>query len=120
MLKNKKTIFFILIIMILCICSIQTTCFAKNINTETFKPTSDPLDPTTKKLAGIVVGAITNVGSVVAIMALIIIGIRFVLGSVEEKAQYKESMKPYLIGAFLLFGILRIVDILYEIGTGLV
>ena len=26
-------------------------------------------------------------------------------GSVEERAEYKKTMMPYLIGAFLLFGI---------------
>ena len=37
------------------------------------------------------------------------------MGSVEEKAQYKETMKPYLIGAIMLFGITNILYIIQSV-----
>lgn len=33
-----------------------------------------------------------------------ILGIKYMLGSTEQKATYKKSMLPYLVGAVLLFG----------------
>ena len=32
-----------------------------------------------------------------------VLGVRYMMGSAEEKAEYKKVMIPYLIGAVLLF-----------------
>ena len=32
-------------------------------------------------------------------------------GSIEEKAQYKETLGPYFIGAVLVFGIITVLKI---------
>ncbi len=42
-----------------------------------------------------------NKGELVII--LIAIGIKYMLGSVEEKVEYKKHMMPYVLGAFVLF-----------------
>lgn len=55
------------------------------------------------EIAGIIVGVIRTIGVVLSVAVLIVIGIKYMMGSVEEKADYKQSLKPYLIGAFLLF-----------------
>ena len=41
------------------------------------------------------------------------------MGSVEEKAEYKKTMMPYIIGAFMLFGITNLLGILNSITDGL-
>ena len=48
-----------------------------------------------------------------------LIGIRYMLGSVEEKAQYKETMTPYLIGAVLVFGITNVLAIVSELAKSI-
>ena len=119
MLKNKKTLIFILIMVLILLFTFQNITFASNFKPEEWKP--DITDDTkARDIAGVILGGITTVGSVVAVLALVIIGIRFMLGSVEEKAQYKESLKPYVLGAVLLFGILQIVKVLYDFGLGIV
>lgn len=55
---------------------------------------------------------ITNIGIVVAIVILAILGIKYMIGSVEEKAEFKKDLIPYLIGALILFGITSFVKIL--------
>ena len=52
-----------------------------------------------------IIGPIQLIGSLVSVIALIIIGIKYMLGSVEEKAQYKETLGPYFLGAVFVFGI---------------
>ena len=37
------------------------------------------------------------------------------MGSVEEKAEYKKTLKPYLIGAILVFGITNLLGIVQDI-----
>jgi hypothetical protein len=39
------------------------------------------------------------------------------MGSVGDKALYKETMIPYIIGAIMVFAIPNIIGILYEIVT---
>ncbi len=48
--------------------------------------------------------AVRLIGTFIAVGALMIIGIKYVMGSIEEKASYKKSMMPYIIGCFILFG----------------
>ncbi len=67
------------------------------------------------KYGGRIAGIIQIVGTIVSAGTIIIIGIRYVLSSVDEKAEYKERMYPYFIGAVLLFGASNIVKIIYQI-----
>ncbi len=53
--------------------------------------------------ANVILGAIQAIGTVASVAMLIVIGIKYMLGSVEERAEYKKTLVPYLIGAFLLF-----------------
>ena len=62
-----------------------------------------------------VLGIIQVIGVVVSVIMLIVIGIKYMLGSIEERAQYKETLKPYLIGAFLLFSGTTVPQIIYQI-----
>ena len=66
--------------------------------------------------ASIVLSAITSIGVVVAIVILAVLGVKYMLGSVEEKAEYKKDLVPYLIGACLLFGISTFVKIFMQWG----
>lgn len=41
------------------------------------------------------------------------------MGSAEEKADYKESLRPYIIGAFLLFTGSLIPQLIYTLSQNL-
>lgn len=69
--------------------------------------------------AGTILKVITNIGIIVAILMSIILGIKYMLGSVEEKAEYKKDMLPYLIGSCLVFGICTIIKILQSFGNSI-
>ncbi len=56
-----------------------------------------------------ILNIVAVVGSGIAVIALIILGIKYMMGSVEEKAEYKKTMMPYLIGALMVFGASAIV-----------
>lgn len=55
-------------------------------------------------LAGNIIGVLTTVGIAVAVIILLILGIKYMMGSASEKAEYKKTMIPYLVGAVLIFG----------------
>ena len=44
-----------------------------------------------------------------------VIGIKYMMGSAEEKAEYKKTMLPYLIGAIILFAAVNIASYVVSI-----
>lgn len=62
-----------------------------------------------------IVGIVQIVGSFTSVIVLIIIGIRYMMGSVEERAEYKKAMTPYIIGAVMVFAITNILSIVVGI-----
>jgi len=62
-----------------------------------------------------VVWIIRVVGTSISGIMLLIIGIKYIMGSVEEKAEYKQTMWPYIVGAFLLFGGSTLTNIIYQL-----
>ncbi len=68
-----------------------------------------------KSKANIIFSYLRTIGIVVSVVALIVIGIKYMMGSVEEKATYKQTLLPYLIGAILLFTGSFIPQMIYDI-----
>ena len=54
--------------------------------------------------ASTIIAVIRTIGIIVTVITLMIMGIKYMTASVEERADYKKSMIPYLIGAVLIFG----------------
>ena len=48
-------------------------------------------------------------------IGIMLIGIKYMLGSVEEKAEYKKTMIPYIIGCIFIFSISTIVSVIYSL-----
>lgn len=120
--NRRKKIIVISIIFLILILSLLfiTNAYAIEFNTDFWKPSS-----TTSVTGGdrilsignIVVGVIQTVASIVSVGVLIVIGIKYMMGSVEEKAEYKKSLLPYAIGAILTFGITNILAIIIEMAN---
>lgn len=64
--------------------------------------------------ANIIMGIVRVVGIIVSVVALAMIGIKYMTGSVQEKAEYKKTLFPYLVGATLLFATSFFVQALYD------
>ena len=54
------------------------------------------------------------VGAVAAVIILMILGIKYMMGSASEKAEYKKTMIPYLIGAIIIFAAPYIAGAIYS------
>jgi type IV secretory pathway VirB2 component (pilin) len=52
--------------------------------------------------AGQIMGMIRNVSVIAAVIILMVLGVKYMLGSVEEKADYKKSFIPLIIGIILV------------------
>ena len=121
----KKTVNVLRVLLIvLILISIGTTiCSASGINpgeiagglTGTSTPATEDITNIGNKLIGI----ITTVGVVVAVIVLLILGIKYMMGSAQEKAEYKKTMIPYLVGALLIFGASAITMVVVNVASGL-
>jgi len=113
----KKTKYLVLILIMLILIIFPLNVNASQINPGDYK-SNGPSATEVKDMynfGGSVAGVIQIAGTIVSAGAMIIIGIRYVIASADEKAEYKERMYPYFIGAVLLFGASNIVKILYNI-----
>ena len=54
------------------------------------------------------------VGSVVAVIVLIVLGLKYMMGSTEEKAEYKKTLLPYVIDATFIFAASAIAGVVYN------
>ena len=69
------------------------------------------------KVGNNIVTIIQVVGIVIAVIVLLVIGIKYMMGSASEKAEYKKTMIPYIVGAVLIFAGTSLVKVIYSLAT---
>lgn len=67
-----------------------------------------------KKVGNVILTYLSIIASAISIIAIIALGIKYMLGSIEEKAEYKKTLMPYFIGAIFVFGATTIPSIVYK------
>ena len=112
MYKNVLRIITILMI-ILTVISISISSFALQPNELVGKNNATGTTEITQ-VGNSLIGILQVVGIVLSVVILIVIGIKYMMGSAEEKAEYKKTMMPYVIGAALVFAASAIAGILYS------
>lgn len=95
---------------------VKTETIYGEIDPDTYEPVTLQEDEVYgfEAFGGKIAGIIQIIGTMVSVGTIMIIGIRYVGASADEKAEYKERMIPYFIGAVLLFGASNIVNIIYN------
>lgn len=116
--KTNKVIAVLCIILV--ILSISVSSFA-SLTPDKLNPGNKFVNGQTEitELGQSIVGVVQTVGVVVAVIILLVLGIKYMMGSAEEKADYKKSMIPYLVGAVLIFASTTIVNIVYQMALGI-
>lgn len=115
--KSLKRIIIILINIVL-LFGFYSTSFGYVLNPNRYNPKSEDnvIDADKlKDIGNILIGYLQAIGSVVSVVVLIVLGIKYMIGSAEEKAEYKKTMMPYLIGAIMVFAITNILGIIANI-----
>lgn len=119
----NKTIklFSIALIAIILVATLSTVCMAMDPGTIAgqLKGTATSASGSVVSLGNQIIGIITTVGVVVAVVVLLVLGIKYMMGSAQEKAEYKKTMIPYLVGAILIFGASAITKVVVSIGQSI-
>lgn len=114
--RTNKVI--VALFIILTIVMIGVSSFA-TVTPDSFTP-QDPTNVTNiTNLGGKIIGVVRTVGVLVAVVILLVLGIKYMMGSAEEKADYKKSMIPYIVGAILVFAASTIAGIVYDMAISL-
>ena len=98
--KSKKIVMItkIVLIMVL-IVSLANTVFAYDPgNWVANEQSSTELN----EIVGTILGFVQVIGSAIAVIMIVVLGIKYMVGSAESKAEYKKTMIPYLIGTVLI------------------
>ena len=67
-----------------------------------------------KTKAGQIMGMIRNIAAIAAVIIIMILGVKYMLGSVEEKADYKKSFIPLIIGIILVVAATSIATFIFN------
>ena len=70
-------------------------------------------DFTTK--VGKIIGFLQWAGAIAGVLIITILGIKYMMGSLEEKAEYKKSMIPLIVGAVVLIAAPQIAKLIFSI-----
>lgn len=121
--KKQVRMLSIVLIIMMTLTTISSVVLATGPDmTETIKKISEGNGEQPQQVVTIgatIVTIMQTVGIVVAVVVLLILGIKYMMGSAEEKAEYKKTMIPYIVGAVLIFASTTIVNVVYNIARSL-
>ena len=88
-------------------------------NPNYYKPSDNKSSDNTKfiNIGNAILGTIRVLGTAISVITLMTLGIRYMLASTGDKALYKETFIPYLIGAVMVFAIPNIIGVIYDLVT---
>ena len=112
LLKNKKSIVILLIISIILTLSnniYATDGIISGADAFLSKGTEDILkNDNIKQTSDTIYNILMAVGTVIVLVVGAVLGVQFILGSLEEKAKVHEALVPFVIGAIVIYGSLGI------------
>lgn len=108
---NKVTKIISIVMIVTMLIALVTPVFA--VDPATIKANEDSTGKITS-LGSQIIGIVTTIGSVVAVLVLVVLGVKYMMGSAEEKAEYKKTLMPYVIGAVLVFAASTIAGVIFS------
>ena len=113
--KKSVKIISILLMVAMLLVAISPLVFANNdVKPSTFVNPDTNNTNSVSTVGNKIAGIIKVIGMFAAVIAIMFVGVKYMMGSAEEKAEYKKVLIPYLIGAVLLFGASAFADKIYE------
>lgn len=95
--------------------SSQYTGVIDNLDSKANSSTASVDGITTK--AGDILKVIRNVAAILSIFVITILGIKYIMGSVEEKANYKKTFIPVIVGIVVVVAATTIATELFKLGA---
>ena len=68
-----------------------------------------------QSLAQNILGWVRNIAAILSVVLIAILGVKFMLGSTEERAEYKKSFMPLIIGLFVVLAATTIASWIWDV-----
>lgn len=117
--KSIKIVLTTLLAFMLLFSFAQPVVFADDVSTITGEITKDKVDPANSgatEIASKIISWIWIISVIVAVVVLMYTGLKFIVGSTQEKAEYKKSLVPIVVGVAILVFATTIVNVLFSLG----
>ena len=119
---KKKTLKILTAIFIVCVLLVSFSSIVRASTTENLlggiqNNSQNAATNQSQEIGGLIVGIVQTVGTIVAVVVVVVLGIKYMTGSTEEKAEYKKTMLPYFVGAIVLFLGVTVVRVIYSFAT---
>ena len=112
--KNKLIRILIIIFSILLLANVS---LASSLPQAT--PPNQKISTTISTATNAILSTVQLVGSVVAVIMIMVIAIKYFSAAPGEKAELKKKLVVYIVGAVILFAATGIIQIVKVFGTGL-
>lgn len=109
-----RTLFFISIIISIIIIQTISIASAGQIDVNNVEISETEVGSLQPMFEGML-GFVQVIGSAVSVIIIAVVGIKYMWSSVEEKAEMKQTMFYYVIGAILVFTTVNVVSIAYDV-----
>lgn len=67
------------------------------------------------KAAAKILGAIRNIAAIISVIIIAVLGIKYMIGSTEERADYKKSFIPLIVGIVVVLAATTIATTLFSV-----
>lgn len=116
--KKRVRNFSIIMLIIITLSSFMATIsYADLINPNDYNPnnSNDEVPEKFTNMVNIIATTIQTIGVILSVIVIGLLGIKYMTGSVEERADYKKSMIPFLIGTVLIVAVGTIIRIVNDL-----
>ncbi|MDO5556011.1 MAG: TrbC/VirB2 family protein [Clostridia bacterium] len=116
--KKSVKIIFALIIAFMLISTISTICYGfegGKVGTVDIPSAQSASTTDIAAKAAKIIATLRNIAAIAAVIIISILGIKYMIGSVEEKAEYKKSFIPLIIGVVVVVLALQIANVIFNL-----
>lgn len=109
--KKLKILFIMIILLSSFLLVLPTLSYAVDLDPNTYTPSDEGVDDdAVAKYIVPILNILYGVSISTSVITLMIIGLKFVVGSAQEKAEYKQHLMPVVVGIFLIAFLFTIIS----------
>ena len=108
---------FLIILFILAIVFMNNYVYGTDIDVDDYDPSKKVSSDVyaIDDAAGFIIKVIQVIGIIAGTVGIAMLGIRYMIGGVDDKAEFKETAGPYIFGIGFLFGSTALLELLTQI-----
>lgn len=114
----KKTVKIITILLVaIMLTTFATSVFAADVSFDSLSANYQGNSDKLVSKANNIMGLIRNVAIIASVIILMVLGVKYMLGSVEEKAEYKKSFVPLIVGIVLVVSATAVASFIFNMAA---